>query len=778
MILSLLLLAALFVLIYYVPGRLFFEHFLGGEDSAPESLPFSFGLGVIIVNSPAVLIIGLLGLLGPYHLSRAMVMGVSLLWTLALAIVIMRRGRLASLLRVSRAWRGLRGLLWLLTALSFLFYLLAYDLEKLNQESCMVRAAGSILGDYMAPENAALNNVESELTAYQTDPHGPRRGDRNIFITHHDGQRLGPSILLAPFLALFGTFGFRIAFALQGLLLPGLGFCLGRNLFGRSWPAFATALVLTFNPYSMASHTIDENFLSAPFGVLAVVILLRARPAPFAAGAALSLFLAIRHVGVLFLPFVALFLWTRARIASLRPLGVLGRCLLGLAAFGAPCLVMHGFMLAHSGVLFEGAMARPPAPHSFFGLEFDLGVLLNWPFVPEPLRSPFTAYPPLVAFPLDLVRRLGFVGATLALLGCLELVRRGRHSALLLAGFFVPLFALLLVQSNWVEPNKMGVPGAFVAPLLVAVVGGIVFLTQSAITLPRRLAALAVCALVPVVFTTTVRNYEAEVDPRVYDTLPYYWQHLFSESLVEPPEEDPAYVRWDSERLRPSLWPSLAGAHRHPALIRLRLKQLLSELRRPWLPDYELSTGQLGIMLTVGPGHTLSPVSVLKAIARDERPGGLYPVTLYSGDTPEERLRRVELVLERSPVLSDAPITRSTSDTDTFRLEDERGIVIEGAPLEWAPRPMNIIVLRDRFGTVHVKYLPQFERKFSPPTWLELERIAWRDITDGRLALLLPDNTVLRLLELVTFAPTRAYERHAVVTPRGVWLSPSEPYSP
>ncbi len=48
----------------------------------------------------------------------------------------------------------------------------------------------------------------------------------------------------------------------------------------------------------------------------------------------------------------------------------------------------------------------------------------------------------------------------------------------------------------------------------------------------------------------------------------------------------------------------------------------------------------------------------------------------------------------------------------------------------------------------------------------------------GRLALLLPDNTVLRLLELVTFAPTRAYERHAVVTPRGVWLSPSEPYSP
>jgi len=764
--------------VYWLPGRLALA-LAPGDDERDARVASALGLGLLLVHVPAVLLVGLAGLTGPYHLERWMVLAVSAAASALLGAAAWLRLRRGAPLRGLRRPDRASLALGVLTALITLFFLVRYDADALSEEACMVRASMAVNVDYLSPERIALEyDRAGELSPYRTSPSRGWSPDRNPFLLFNQGQRLGPVVVLAPLFALFGTFGFRLAYALQGLLLPGLGFLMGgalsRMLGDRRWLPWASAVLLAVNPYTVASPSFDENFLALCFGALSLALLLRRTPWAFGAGAAFAGLLANRHVGVLVLPVVLVYL---AR-ATDRPWSQVARFLGGVALFGLPCLVMHGFMLLFQGSGFEGALNRPPAPHSFLGIPFTLPVLLNFPFVEQPLRSPYQAWPTLAEFPLDLLRRFGLLAAALAPAGVLAMFRGDRRRAWLLVGWFAPILVLLMVQSNWTEPNKMGVPASFLPPVLLALLAGAAYALDGARRRGQRALVLGAGLLAPLAAWGAAQAWSAPLDERVTASIPTYVREVLPDATLTLAEQ-PEYVEADRARLTPSLAPDLRLAHVHPAQVRLRLRQLLDDLRRPAVADYERALADVLPRLLLGFENSVNPVSIARALAHDGTPRGFAPLRVNGHDVDgglPQGTRTLALDLRTPTLLAPEPLSSELS-AQAPTLTPHDLTLVAGLAVPWADAPENLVVGRDRLGTTWVLLMPGPVSKHPWPRWAPRRDVPASAFGDLRVPIAWPVGQVIRLIEVRSIAPFRAYERAAVVTADGVWTSPVEPSS-
>jgi len=679
--------------------------------------------------------------------------------------------------------------LWSLTALAFGFFLLLYDQDLFQEDTCKVLAATLVNADYRQPELLQLVAGEGGLEVFEDEPELHGEGDQAPFLLRHYGQRLGPSVLISPLLALFGTFGFRLVYALQGLLLPGLGFLLGRSVLGRGWPAWTVAVALTFSPYALELQTFDENILACCFGTLALVLLLRSPPAPWFAGMAMGLFLGIRHVGLLLLPVVLFYLWRKAPDRA-RAVGVF--CL-AAGLLGLPYLVLHAAMFAQDGVLFESAADSLDVSHSVFGFEFTLPVFLNFPFVPQPLRSPYGVFAPLVAFPLDLLDRFGLFAAALVPAGLAQLFGRDRTRATLLVLWFGLILAVLMVQSSWTEPNKMGIPATVLAPAVLAVVAGAVLLVRTrhlrlrlgwiVLGLAPPLLALAVCRTVEMPLDPRMFEYEPDAD----DALDLQQHATLPRGLLRSDESEP-YLAWERARYRPRPLPHLRLRQLHPARIGLRARQLYGHLREPRVRDYSRPVVDAVSAVMLGPGMQMNPISLMKVMERGPSPGGLYPVELFDpGSAPPDRGHRdLDLDLSEPPSLSAAPFTAPDplDRGDALDLETGQALLLEGLEVDFDPRPENLFAARDRHGTVFLVLLPGEVGTEGSPEWLPLDRIDGEQYPDRTVPLRLPVGAVVRIFDVRNYHPAtpapghpRVYLRTAVVGRERIWLSQATPTS-
>lgn len=773
MIQTLLLFPLLFAGVFWLPGRLAVA-VLGRPDDDDAPFALSVGLGIVLVDVPAVLGVGLAGLAGPVHLERWMLLASSALVSAALALHLARRRNLGEPLLPRAGLTPARLALGLLTVAATAFFLLRYDADALSEESCMVRASMAVNVDYMRPDRLTLEyDGPGTYSTYRSSPMQGQDPSRNAFLTFNQGQRLGPALLLAPFVTLFGPLGFRLVYALQGLLLPGLGFMLGRRLGTRPWMAWAVAAGLAVNPYTVASPTFDENFLALGFGALSLALLLRRRTAPMAAGAAFALFLSIRHVGVLLLPFVALFLarGEQGLKANLRFLA-------GLALLGLPEVLLHGFLVFQHGQAFEGAISRRAAPHSLFGIPFSLPVLLNWPFVEQPLRSPYVAWPTLVAFPLDLLRRFGLLLALTVPAGLVALRRTDRRAAWLLVGWFAPILALVMVQSNWSEPVKMGVPASVLPPVIVVLVLGAGALLDPATPWRRRAALAGLGFALPLGTWGAAQAWHAPLDERVVQFQPDYLREVIPD-LVLSLTERPEYLEADRARNAPTLAPDLQLASLHPTVARLRGRQLVDELGRPSMADYERPLLDVLPRLVIGFDKSVNPLSVAKALALSPEPRHLEPLRLSGADVDgglPRGTRRLTLDLTSPPSLSAAPL-RETGATGTPALPVDQVSVRTGLRLPYSEPPQNLVVARDRLGTTWVLLAAAPVSPAPWPSWVQGSRVDAGALADLHLSIELPVGQVVRLIELRSIGPYRAYERTLVVGEHDVWSSPSQPAS-
>ncbi|MBM4397769.1 MAG: hypothetical protein FJ087_19030, partial [Deltaproteobacteria bacterium] len=663
--------------------------------------------------------------------------------------------------------------LWGLTAAATAFFLAFYDGDLLWEEACMVRASSEIVQGTLRPDLLSIATGGEPLSVYQSDPlfgHVPNR-----FLAFNQGQRIGPATLVASSLSLFGPFGFRVVFALQGLLLPGLGYLLGRRVVGREWAGWATAILLTFSPYGLGTRTYDENFLSLGFGSLALAFLLRPRVAAAAAGVATGMFLAIRHEAVLAMPFVAVFLlrggWRPAAVFAVASLPTL-----------LPEGILHSFLFRQDIGWFEGAINRPPAPHSFLGVPFDAPMLLGFPFVAEPVRSPYLAFPNFVAYPLDLAARFGVALAAFVPAGVAALFRADRRTGLLLVGWAAPLLAIVMVQSGWIEPNKMGIPATVLPPMVLAIVAGIAWAADRAVPITRRAAWIAVSAAAPVAFALAVGGLDAPADGRPDRTFP---ARIIPTDLALGSRETPDYLALDRRRLFPGVLPRIDLDRTSPPVAVRSVERLIADLGRPGIEAYERPTPDLLTLSVIGTDVTVAPLSIQAALAATGE-GGTPELRPFAARPPDaaERMVDVELDLSRPPLLSEEPLRIADGDaghpgaSDPLVLDGSRPFLVTPFDVPWSEHPESLAAARDRFGTVYLVFVAGRPRPVSRVHPIRPERIDAGRFEAGRVRLRLPEGEVVRLIEVRSYKPMRWYSRWAVVRDGEVIVSDPVPMSP
>ena len=284
--------------------------------------------------------------------------------------------------------------------------------------------------------------------------------DRESFGIITKDQRLGAGITAAPAFVLFGKAGFRLLFGLcSGLLMLG-GYLLGREVLGPRWPAVALGLMVALNPYTLAVNRLNPNQIALVGCVLVCAVLARMiRRGPRGLGPAVVAGLLFGFVGnvrpeaVVALP---AFLWGLGAHKQGRWPRIAAGC--GAAAVAVlPTLVWSawafGDPLMHSSQYAEFQGFRPTFPHALLGMEFQFNGLLNWPLHDSVVRTPHFPLPVFVLAPAQFLMTWGTFLVAAAALGIWSLLaeRERRAHGLLLLGWGLPTFALLLPHENWDE---------------------------------------------------------------------------------------------------------------------------------------------------------------------------------------------------------------------------------------------------------------------------------------------------------------------------------------
>ena len=271
--------------------------------------------------------------------------------------------------------------------------------------------------------------------------------------------------------------------------------------------------------------------------------------------------------------------------------------------FCIPWIIVHTAFL-HAGAdgggfrfqdVYESLYTKPPMPHSFLGIEFEFRGLLSWPFVDQPVRSPYNGFPTLVAFPLAILHSWGALLLALVPVGILWAARRGRDGMIFAALWLLPQLAMLMTMSNWVQPNKMGVFLCFSQPIALGMVAGMVGLVDA---VRKRQGAMSrvVAGAVGVCFATLllglpamIRDYDAPLDERMWQGRVEY---ITRDYTVTPPilkTVEKGYADKDRERLsRVAVLPAFSMARRlyRPALLRVLFARLWADLGHCSFKDY------------------------------------------------------------------------------------------------------------------------------------------------------------------------------------------------
>lgn len=769
MILNVLWFVATFALVFYLPGRLIVDRWLAAPE--PEELfPVSVGIGVALVGTLATLIVGVVGLFWAEAIITPLVLwgiglGTSLLVGLTGQRPLTRPRRFFT--RPTRT----QAALWAAALAGLVFFSVHYDDDLLREDGPLLILVSSadvgILGVHTHP---SLEGPDAGQGAV-----GASEGLLNEFcmLSGWDGEALGPGIIPSTFVPPFGGFGLRLTYALAGLLLPGLGFVLGRSLFRRAWAGWATALLLTFSPWALEIRTFDKNFMANVFGTLALVLLFRARPAALLAGLAVGFFLGIHHVEIFVVPFVLFYLWRLRRagapgVAPHDSWRFLGALVLGIS----PCLFLHVlFPLWHDGTFVENFFQQPVAPHSFLGIEFDSPLMLNYPFQDELMRSPYHAYPPLLAFPLDFLARFGLLLAALVPAGFAWFgAREQRLRTLVLASWVVPLMAILLVQSNWVDPNKMGLPAMASAPFVLLVVGGAVWLADPRRSWIPRAALAAVGIALPLAVAPVLRAWDGPVDERVWEYPDEDDGMEAWSTMTHHADETPEYVALDRAVFELSILPSSRADHEwDPAVLARSVGQLANELANPSLRERRNAMSDFLRLTFWGFGVGIAPLRALHA--GDPQPSiESWPEMSPADPTDGGDSTIVWVDLSESPILAAQPVTLGPAPDGVEPLLTSQPPVamVSGFDAAWAP-PQGVALMagRDRLGNVFLVVGPGQPNPRGRPDWLAVDERSALQFPDRRVPVRVPRGAVIRIIELRSYFPAVWYSRFVIIEDDG-----------
>lgn len=341
----------------------------------------------------------------------------------------------------------------------FAVFLLNYDRSHF-QYGCI----NGVVMQALTPQAAGAFDPHSG--AQHQDWGAPEDRDASLGMglidVHGTGQRLGTTAVIAPMVAVFKVWGFRLTYALLPALCLLFGFRLLRALSVDPRIALAGGLIGLLNPYILKIVILDENVMAFCFVTVALALLVE-RGSVTLAGIALGAALGIRHIDLFFVLTAALLVGRRAqRLAVLTLVTV---------AAALPCLIHHqvtyGSIFAHEHFVDEVFAATP---HHFMGWSFDYMGLLNFPFTDHLIRTPYNPFPTALYYPLNTLAHVGTLLGAVALLGAWRLWADHRALTVALLMWLIPQYGVLSVLENWMDPNKMGVV-VCLFPVLVLTLG-------------------------------------------------------------------------------------------------------------------------------------------------------------------------------------------------------------------------------------------------------------------------------------------------------------------
>ncbi len=726
------------------PGFLLARLLARDDYDCAEQVFLGISLGTYLVSYTAVAFVGVVGLFTQLYVRSWLLFAASAVWTLPLLWLLARRGRLLARLRLPRPGRGD----WIALAVGLgllIWAMLHYDRMFFDEERCLIRSSVLPYFNYLRPDLPMMKEVP------------PWMLERNPFLFWNGGQREGMSFVLTPFLALFEYLGFRLCFAFQHFAIAGSAYVVTRRLLGRRWLAVLVMVLVCANPYTATIVDVDDNIFGLALGSLSLSFLLR-KPVPwFWFMLPYGLFIGVRHEGLLTLPAVLLFAW-QGGLPWRQRLGTAGRVILGTALFTFPFVLYHLFLLLVFQVPYEAFTALEPVPHSFFGHgEFGVRGLLNWPFHPELVRSPFTAFPPLVGFPLELASKLGLALWALVPGGLWWLWTRQRRFLGLSLLWVLPFLALLLVQSNWTEPDKMGIPITVLLPIPVWAACGLAALLHGRGSWLRRAAVPVVALVLCAGAVGSASLLDFPVDERGFGFRPTY---MPAEFPLDSLRDDAAYAEAERARLtRPVLLPWLQGP-RQLGLSQLgrvlhsRAGTLAQDLANPQFAYYRPSIPEAMRNLAGLDDIMHFPVSSI-AEARGSLP---LPGVGLAG--PEQHAQPVVLELDLSlPPIENPTFLRVAEGPGPLPLSAEPGVLARVAdiPLDWAPLPGTVSQVNGYFTDVTLSLSFGHMTPECPRGRVQVACSSGARLREPVLRVELPQGGVMAFVEISSFMPTRRH---------------------
>lgn len=519
---------------------------------------------------------------------------------------------------------------------------------------------------------------------------------------------------------------------------------LGRRLTGRTWPGIVSAAMLLVTDDVFEFQVLNQNAIGAWTAILFLLLL-----APVYRWQTVSktflgaMLVSSRYIAVLGMGALFLNLWRRhpRAVRGGRLLRIV-RFVLLFGVFSVPTLVV---------IVSDGDHVQ-----SILNAR-----LLNFPFHPELVRTPFNPFPLWIGWPVHWFRQWGLIGVSVVTIGWVLLWRRRRREDGILSWtlYALPIVLGLLVQENWMEPEKMSI-GLLLSPLAVGGMAIALHWLASPVRLRRCLilgVSLLAWGAAAFMAGSVLRVASFPEDVR----MRRIWPGL--------PSETPEFLAFERDRWLSPSWTPLPGGPGVLQSMRRKPRAALRAALPAIFPRYRKSARSLITFYLEEIERNRSEVE--RAAAPPAAPA-------------RERIRRLVLDLRESPIIAADPLKvapGSAGHPVTLDFSDGRECVmgpVDGLRLAYWNRPIRVLACRSDFDEVYVILAPPLIpcpelEEGSPATgpgtgiWTEppeMESWTQRHAVELRI----PEATRrVFIVESVYIDPERTYARAVDLRPNG-----------
>jgi len=278
------------------------------------------------------------------------------------------------------------------------------------------------------------------------------------------------------------------------------------------------SLVATLNAYIISLQNLNPNIIGMLYCCIILFLITRETIPWFLVGLLFGVFGGVRNIAILFGP--ALILKIMLSSSSKRK-DVL---LFIIGAFIAILPILYwkqfafGNMFMHPSQFSNHEGFRPVFEHHFLFWSFNFNGMFNFPLHTEMIRTPYFAFPTFLTIPLTIINMFGVILSAFMLIGIPASFKINKHFAWTLIIWFLPIFAIFILQENWSE-LKTTFLLLFMNPILIWMSFGIHALFKA----KRKLVLVSTITLISLLLCIgiqSLRTIDFAVDGRWYERFP------------------------------------------------------------------------------------------------------------------------------------------------------------------------------------------------------------------------------------------------------------------